>query len=343
MRKRVIISTLLLAILITGFIFILKMGHKGPEGGETKKRVIVRKYVSVNFHTDKAIGFKDEINRILPYKDSAIIFEDTTIYIVNNDLSFKRLALVPFNGFHQARYLYIKETFFAGLDFKPNSLYMSDARLNSVSPEIFFSNAVYCNGKMYANKNNLGNGIFSIDSWDPLSGSSQSILDLKQFLKNEISHCDQCFGETLEGNFFRIDDNSFGFYFYRGGYFLVYNKEEFKLKKTIVDYPFLVFRKKAVKLPGGLTGSQCSSERDVWVQMSACSNGKEIFVLSNVIQPEFKERAIDVYSADSLGYVKSYSLPDYKEGKPNDILFTGGRLLVAYDNNFLVSYTVEEK
>ena len=334
------LSLIILVVALT--IFFVRQKKQVPVNEFLEASLQKRKFKNANFKIVNERKFKETPFRLLPFGDSALVFVDTVIYSVSNDLNTQKSILLPISAKHGNFYVYKDNRITAGLNVGSNLLYVSsNGKTKTNSVEGTLMNGIFANNMLYAIKflpQKSGKNLLSIVQWNHDTNETKEVLNINSILSEEIKGYEQCLENVLEGNFFSIDNKYFGYYFYRGGYFLVYKNDKFSLIKTLINYPFVKFEEKNVEFGNGLAASQCQTDKDIYVQSSACSNGKQIFILSNVAKKGSKERCIDIYSFESFNYLMSVSLPNFKNELPLDILIVSNKLLVVYQDGTLVSY-----
>ena len=346
MRKKNLLFLLILIVLIGVFLLFFIQTKNSENSKSSTGTIKNRIYTDKNLKIINAIKFKDVPYRLLPSEDSVLVMIDTSVLFFSLDLKKQIKVILPSETNNGNYYLYKSKNILAGLNVISKLVYVQkNGILKSNIYSGFYLNGIFCNDRFYFLKlvPQKKIGLLYFESWDYEKDLRKDALCLNSFLKDELVNYNECFESVLEGNFFRIDDEQFGFYFYRGGYFLIETKDSFKLMKTIVDYPFIRFHEKNGELPGGLNAVQCEPEKDIFVQYSACSDGNNIYILSNIIGENKKERCIDVYNVVNGNYVESFSVPNYKKSLPTEILIVHKYLIVVYDDGSLVSYFLNNK
>lgn len=338
MIKRVVIFFSVLLICVFFFIFLLKdkkaQKTQQPSGISVNKR----NFKEFNFSDTRSVTFHEPAFRLLPYGDSLFVFVDTSIFICSADLSAQRIQVVPGTKNDGNYYFFKSDSILAGFNISENKRYVKDAnRLKSATGEGHLLQSIYTGGSFYGvsfipqkSKENL----VVIDNWDYKTNEIKKELVLNSYLKEYLKDCKECFESTLEGNFFRIDDRAFGFFFFRGGYFLINEQGQFSLRNSIVDYPFVPFQSKKVEMPGGMTAATCQADKDIWVQLCAAADSAHIYILSNITDKNADgRRVIDVYGrVNSQGYLYSFYMPNYKNEAPTSFLILQDYLITSYEN-----------
>ena len=332
MFKKIIYLLIVVLTFTTIFILIYKKRVKQELHVEIGKRTIIE----VGKANKESYNFDNPPYRLIAHKDSIIILVDTLIYILDSKLKINKIVSFPFENSSGIFYYKPITKGGVGFNFLENKLYVKvDSEMRSLKSNDQIINSIWVNNEFYTctiNKNQL----VTINKWNPVNNSNKLVYNISEKLKDTLKSKD-CILETLEGNFFAIDEQTLGFYFYRGDKFLVINSDSSILVNSIVKYPFIEFYKKKIKMADGSTLEPCEATKNIFVQMSACSDGSQIFILSSFSKNG--QAIIDIYSKTG-GYVKSLQLPKFGSKKmPTDILVIDKILYVVFDKN-LFSYNI---
>lgn len=212
--------------------------------------------------------------------------------------------------------------------------------------ELQIQNVVYNNNHLYFSALNKNfNDSVSIFSVDISNGKRKLLVNLNNFLKEELTDCKECISNTLQGNFFSINNSKIGYFFYDAGYFItIDNKNIITKVPTVTNQKFKVFENRKIEIPGSKYSEAkiCKSDNESFYQLDACSNDKNIFVLSNLGLKEIgNKRIIDVYDI-SLQYIFSFPIENIESAKPISVATFQNELFVVFDNNQIEKYKINE-
>jgi hypothetical protein len=327
---------LVLMAIVGGIYFISR-----SSGKEIKKASFKRLY-GPTLEKDRELKAEALKNayRLFPYNDSLLILTSTGNFMTDQHLN----SIRPVKDLPQGGAIY-----FAGqagdtlvsfnVDNRELMLQVSD-KIVKRKIEGLPGNAIYNNGKFYFDQ---GDGQIShskafIVSWDPATGRSDTVDCINKLVAGQIAGYRDCLSRTLEGNFFNIDTDKLGYYFYYGGFFVVYDRGRLVLNSTIDATPFQKYEIKTMELPGNRKAATCYAANNSSCLYSAAGNADNIYLLSGVI-PLAKDKVlytpIDVYDAKNYSYRYTLRAP-----MKNIASFA---YLIAVVGDFLYVYTKDNK
>jgi hypothetical protein len=150
-------------------------------------------------------------------------------------------------------------------------------------------------------------------------------------------------GLVLEGNYSRSSNGSALYYFYKFGYFLVFDSAgNIRYGARTIDN-FEMPKPVSKKLSPGVFEE--TVEPDYFVNYSACMDNQFIYILSNVLKSSYKDnRVIDIYSTDNGKYIKSLLVQNLDDGqKPIEICKAeNNTLTVLYEDMAIVNYEIRK-
>jgi hypothetical protein len=294
-----------------------------------------RNITSVNLKEISKIELEDAPHRILTREGKLYMLYDSLIYNLRGGNLEIITDKIKSNSSGNYYYFNNDSGFSVKFNIDQNKFYLE----NNSAVSIFensnkMSNAIYGDNNIFcAIDTPLFNGKIFFEKIDVITKNKERILALADYLKDELKDCKECLSQTLEGNFFNIARETFGYYFYKGGFFLIFKNGAFNKYKTITKEPFIKFEQRQADFGGGKIGFICKPENDVYITLSACSNGNEIYLLSNKADKVVgKKRIVDIYDALSGNYKRSFSFDNYENAYPLEIGIVDKRLVIAYDN-----------
>lgn len=305
-----------------------------------------RKYIEMSFEKVQEFKFDNSPYRILPGNDSILVCVDSFTYHIDTGLNAIKEITLPFGRNQGNYYVFNRGDTLSGVNSDLNIVFFSKgAELTKSSSQGSLTNGILLGDSLFVFRMNLGRreDLF-LDIWSASTNKWVGRLNFRDLLKDKIGHCTECFTSTLECNFFRIGENAFGVYFYRGGYFLTYQNGVFNVTKSVIDIPFIKYDYREVDYGGKLV-KQCFSKSDTWVQLSATGLNGKAMILSNIIGKHHKDRCIDIYTKglNEYLYEHSYSIPKFQGSLPTEILtISAEHLFVLYENNYLVKYKLSQ-
>ncbi len=329
------ISLLLITSFLLSVIFFFIYKKNIPKKDEIK--IGNRNIQKVKFSKHLSKNFKDQPYRIYQMEDSIIILVDTTLYIFNKDLNFSREGKFLSNT--KAGNFYYSRTQKGIVNFNAleNTLFFfENSKLKTYKKEDFIMNSLWFDSLFFTYTFNKKN-FLSIDSWNPYTNKYEVKYNISTILKDTLLLKD-CLMETLDGNFFKIDNKNIGFYFYRSGKFLLLNKDNIRLINSIVKSSFIKFYKKEITTENGDKLTICEAVNDNFIQIGACSSNNRIYILSSVTNGN--TGVIDIYFLNGV-YEKSIEIPKFKNNKaPAGFLVIADFIYFIFQND-IVKYKVE--
>jgi hypothetical protein len=303
MKKGNITFFVLLVTIVSGIYFIFFFSTK-----EIKKASLKRLFERT-LEKDKVLEAEELKNayRLFPFKDSLLILTGNGNFITDQHLN----SIRPVKNLPQGGAIY-----FAGqagdslvtfnIDNREMMLQVGD-KIVKRKIEGLPGNAIYNNGKFYFDQgdNQISHSKIFIVSWDPATGRSDTVDCINKLVAGHIAGYQDCLSQTLEGNFFNIDADKLGYYFYHGGYFMVYDRGRLVLNATIDSTPFRKYELKTVELPGNRKAATCYAANPSRCNYSAAGNADNIYLLSGVISfAKGKDlyTPVDVYDAKNYSY-----------------------------------------
>lgn len=354
MKNKILLFASLLLIFIMLGIFLLNKKNKenisdlnvSNEKSSSKFKT-PRLYEKNNFIKLGEMKGSEVPYRLLPFGNEAMgFYEKRGIYAIGTDGHLGKEIMPDLKNAEKAGnyFLHKEANLMAGFNIDAQIVFfVKDGKEYTSSSKARIENAFWFNGKIFTFTNSERTHELYFESWEPLSDIWKKEMSLNLLLKDMIGEYKQCLLNSFGGNFFKINDKGFGFYFYQGGYFITHFNNNFLLNKTIVDYPFRKYKEEIIaEKIDGISYTGCFAENDVFTQLSATGNKKYIGILSNVIKAPNKDRCIDFYDAITFNYIKSVALPSYKNALPTDILFSDETLWVSYENGNLETYKIND-
>ena len=150
-----------------------------------------------------------------------------------------------------------------------------------------------------------------INSWNASENSIDTLVNLNNFLSGKLVGCKECLSNTLEGNFFKVDNQTWAYLFYKAGYFLINRNGNFRLVPTIDKSPFRKYEVREVQF-NNMKAFLCKSDNESMINYAAVSDSKHIFVLSGKIVVGGQKELfapVDVYDIANFEYKYTLQAP----------------------------------
>lgn len=142
----------------------------------------------------------------------------------------------------------------------------------------------------------------------------------------------------FEGYFSSGSGDFIVYTFNKAGFFILFNKngEYVGIFQTIDKLPLPKFSTREIS-PGYLVHEVVPDLRG---NFSRGINEKNVFILSNILEPSYKnKRPIDIYDIKDGKYLYSFFVPNLEDGQtPNEIFVYNDNLYVLYENSDVVKY-----
>lgn len=284
--------------------------------------------------------------RLLTVKDSLLILTEEGYFITDKELNLlNHIQLPDSNGF----------VYYYNADDTSKQIYNVDQRSISFITnherktkkiDAITGNVIYLeNGFLFDMiKNTDEMDQISIKLWNVQTDSIKTIVDLSKTFEKELPQDRKCLSMILEGNFFRIDSNSWGYIFYEGGYFLKGTKKDYTVARTLDKRPFKKYEMREVAM-GGQKAYVCKAENNSLYNYAAASDGNKIFILSGIIDGrKGLHTPIDVYDAKTLTYNYTLEAPlPSKEDYALTMSLIGHRLYLFYKKSGVMMFDLSGK
>jgi hypothetical protein len=331
MKKGNISFFLLLAIIIVGIYFIFPSSKNEIQKASFKRRFEQMLKEDKAFHSDKL----KNAYRLLSFNDSLLVLTGNGNHIVDQHLNgIRQVKNFPGGGaiYYAARSGDSLLTF--NIDKSEMMLQAGDLIVKK-KIEGLPGNAIYNKGKFYFDQgdNKISGSKTVIVSWDPVTNMLDTIDSINKLVAGQVTGYQDCLSQTLEGNFFKIDTCKVGFYFYYGGYFIIFENDKSLFRTTVDLTHFRKYELKTVQLADGRKASQCYSATSSRVNYAAASDGNYIYMLSGVIKlPENQKPhvPIDVYDAKTYSYRHTISVPMKRRSDYAYLITVAGDYLYLY-------------
>jgi hypothetical protein len=159
-------------------------------------------------------------------------------------------------------------------------------------------NAIYIGDDFYfdyVSTDSEGNQIAEIRAWNSSSGRVRTVAYLSDLLWSYIDREQGCLASQLEGNFFAIDHETWGYVFYHGSFIVFGDGEKTQIGNSI-------FKKGFVRYRGGKNGSECKPQNESRYYYDAHFHEGKLYALSGVVdKPGHAD--IDVYNGEKFKYL----------------------------------------
>jgi len=250
--------------------------------------------------------------RLYAFGDSIFLMSDKGAFIADARLTtIRQLEILP-----KGSSIYYFEKFadtIAYFDIDKKTLYLKANNFFAKTLSGLPGNALFQNGKfLYSEilKDSVSDQAV-IEEWDPFSHKKETKINVNELVKNKINGYTECLSSTLEGNFFKADNKTWGYLFYVGGFFLIKRNDQVLLIPTIDKTPFRKYELREVKM-GNLTAYVCKSDNESMINYAAASDGKDLYILSGKILLRPGEQLyapIDVYDLKNFEYKYTFQAP----------------------------------
>lgn len=274
------------------------------------------------------------VYEIIGNGDSLIILSDKGYFVTDRNLS----VFIPIVPLDKSGTLYHvssddkSQAYFdvdnAQLIYRENNSLLHKKIANNPGQAIFHNNLFYYS----ASTLNAELDSVSIHVWDPQRNLDSQIINLNVLMKKELAGNTACAPEVLEGVFFKVSGNRWGYLFYNAGRMIIGDQSGTVVYPTIDGRPFKRYQRRQVDM-GGQTAFVCKAESDAFFNYSACAYGDELFVLSGVIDARKElNTPIDVYDLKSFKYKHTLQAPLHSR---DDYAIS----MAVVDNYLFLNYT----
>jgi hypothetical protein len=193
--------------------------------------------------------------------------------------------------------------------------------------------AVFLNGLYYYDlaTMHIDNDTIQIRAWDPITDKDSVVVSFNKLFDTLLASKKSCRVEMMEGFFFKVDTERWGFIFYNAGKFIVGDRHQYKVYNTIDNKAFKKYQRKSVRLNGSQTALTCEPENESFTNYGAVVSTGNLYILSGVIDGgKGSHTPIDVYDISTFKYKYTLNAP----AKSRDDYATS--IAVVKDNLYLL-------
>jgi hypothetical protein len=222
-----------------------------------------------------------------------------------------------------------------------NILQVGNGTIDSFPQRLPVNNCVNTANIFWGQTSDSADRTLFITSFDMERKTMQRRFDMYEMFRPVKNFSPDCFNASMDGSFFRITDSLFLFYNYYSSYVVQFSNRGYTVYCGIDSVPLRKFKKQVAK-SGDYTIERCEPESQRLIQLSGCSDGRFVYILSNITRKELNNQLmVDVYHAANMKYQRSFIIPDRNKSKPVDITTsaTTNSLYILYGDNELVQYT----
>lgn len=342
--KKLLLIIVSAFLLVFGFLYFSK--EKSTSGAAVSKLSFLKKVDTAQLRAAKWLNTGAYTYRIYLYGDSLYLISgngEKDIIATDTGLHGIRRQPFPFTLRDNSVWYFNKEGEVRSFLTYPsgNIVQVSNGTVDSFPQHLPVNNCVNTANVFWGQTSDAADTTLFITSFDMQRKTVQRRFDMYEIFKPVKDFSPDCFNASMDGSFFRITDSLFLFYNYYSSYFVQFSNSGYNVYCGIDSVPLRKFKKLVAKT-GAYTIEKCEPENQRLIQFSGCSDGRFVYMLSNITRKELKNQLmVDVYHAANMKYQRSFIIPDRNGSKPVDITTSAATnsLYILYGDNELVKYT----
>lgn len=333
------VLAIIILLLIGGAAFLFNKS-KDP-----KSVIGRRKYRTLEKDTSYSSPNTQDVYQLSSYGDSLFVLTKNMGMLIDSNL--KQESKV-FDQNPQGRFSYHDGSRYeaATFDAKAGILRVSSWR----GPQEYKTysttrNALYMGGDFYfdyVSTDSEGNQIAEIRAWSSSSGRVRTVAYLSDLLWSYIDRKQGCMSSQLEGNFFAIDHETWGYVFYHGSFIVFGNEGTVQIGNSIFNKGFVSYTAKPA-YRGGTTGLECKARNESRYYYDAYFHEGKLYALSGVAgKPGHAD--IDVYNGEKFKYLYTLTTPLKTENSyARTMEFVGNSLYLASNDGEIIKFSKFEQ
>lgn len=206
-------------------------------------------------------------------------------------------------------------------------------------------NAIYIGGSFYfdyVSTDSEGNQTAEIRRWDGYSDKPRTVAYLSDLFWSYIDREQGCLASQLEGNFFAIDHETWGYVFYHGSFIVFGDGEKTQIANTIFNKGFVRYKAKRA-YRGGTTRLECKAQNESRYYYDAYFHKGKLYALSGVAgKPGHAD--IDVYNGEKFKYLYTLTTRLKTENSyARTMEFVGNSLYLASNDGEIIKFSKFEQ